>query len=724
MEQGGADVPQQNKGREGARRSSRSHARADANRAEAAATKRQVERTRKRTRAQVGEDRVAQRAARRVGERAEAARRIAALARAGGWELEGELREVGGVGRIKEKWRWSFTPAGGKEQLVLFDHGEYGVRADQEVRAAILESEYGRGLYYASEASRGREIGYYDGVEVSEREYGELDEYTGLRHTLEVGSRINSKMINGIHGVTGMQYANTSRGGVEDNNASFSGGTAVLRVSVAGGVVRGQPVLLPYKWTAATWEEIDSKVVGVCAYEERGQDQGLGEDGGTYVVELVSALRKGGLATEMIRKAHEGWVEGQGRMELQVHLGNRRALEYYGRLGMSRCKWWEKEEGRGGQRLREGRGGSLYTPKHNCQMMQVEARELNEELRRRRATRHPVTGIEYVRVKGVQGLREAGVLAGVRAMVARVYGSEAWYVEEEGYAERVACLYEGSSRGKHTVTFIVARMTGEDRWARRRAERNETDEGGQDEAGSVQADGQAEGQTDSQATGEEGEQTNSQAREQAGREEGDADQQTGGVNQRTRGVNQRTGGVNQRKGGVNQRTGGVNQRTGGVNQRTGGVNQRTGDQEGGRAGESRGASTAVLDGAAEEGRSGQEGKDVCYRGRLGSAYQADICSEAEAGGETEDRSTRVAVADLWKETRLGEPGGEAWEAGIGRTRRRRNRGNAGDTEGEGRAGAVGKRGRQGEEGSEEEGGGKRQDRKMERQWRKRNRGDG
>ena len=240
----------------------------------------------------------------------------------------------------------------------------------------------------------------------------------------------------------------------------------------------------------------------------------------------------------------------------------------------------------------------------------------------------------------------------MRAMVARVYGSEAWYVEEEGYAERVACLYEGSSRGKHTVTFIVARMTGEDRWARRRAERNETDEGGQDEAGSGQADGQAEGQTDSQATGEEGEQTNSQAREQAGREEGDADQQTGGVNQRTRGVNQRTGGVNQR---------------------TGGVNQRTGDQVGGRAGESRGACTAALDGVAEEGRSGQAGREVI---------------------------------------------------GGGGTRRRRNRGNAGDTEGEGRAGMVGKRGRQGEEGGEEEGGGKRQDRKMERQWRKRNRGDG
>ena len=49
-------------------------------------------------------------------------------------------------------------------------------------------------------------------------------------------------------------------------------------------------------------------------------------------------------------------------------------------------------------------------------------------------------------------------------------------------------------------------MIGEDRWARRRAERDEADEGGPDEAGSRQADGQADGQTDSQATGEEGEQ--------------------------------------------------------------------------------------------------------------------------------------------------------------------------------------------------------------------------
>ena len=93
------------------------------------------------------------------------------------------------------------------------------------------------------------------------QEYNELDEYTGLRHTLEVGGR----MINGMHGATGMQYANTSRGGVEANNAKFQQGTAVVRVNVTGGVVRGQPVLLPYDWTAAAWAEIDSRVIGMCA---------------------------------------------------------------------------------------------------------------------------------------------------------------------------------------------------------------------------------------------------------------------------------------------------------------------------------------------------------------------------------------------------------------------------------------------------------------------------
>ena len=78
------------------------------------------------------------------------------------------------------------------------------------------------------------------------------------------------------------------------------------------------------------------------------------------------------------------------------------------------------------------------------------------------------------------------------------------------------------------------------------------------------------------------------------------------------------------------------------------------------------------DGGHDERRRGWvegDSRDVCYRGRLGSAYQADVGSEAEVGGEAEDGSTRVMVADLWKETRLGEPRGEVWEAGVGIGRR-------------------------------------------------------
>ena len=218
------------------------------------------------------------------------------------------------------------SPTGAREQLVLFNHGQVDGEEDQEVRAVILESSYGRGLYYASAASRGREYSFYDGMQVTREEYVELDEFTGLRHTLEVGGggRVVSglrggTLINGLHGVTGMQYANTSRGGAEANNADFAG-TATVRVSAPGGVVRGQPVLLPYEWSAATWEEIGSGVVGVCAYEERGRGQGMGEGGGTFVVELATALRKGGLATQLLREARVGWGKGQGRTELQVHM--------------------------------------------------------------------------------------------------------------------------------------------------------------------------------------------------------------------------------------------------------------------------------------------------------------------------------------------------------------------------------------------------------------------
>jgi len=84
-----------------------------------------------------------------------------------------------------------------------------------------------------------------------------------------------------------------------------------------------------------------------------------------------------------------------------------------------------KRDGRRGRQ--ELIGSSLYEPRPGYQMMQVEAGDLEKELQTREARHAPVTGVEYVCVKGVKGLREAGVLAGVRAMVARVYGGEEWY---------------------------------------------------------------------------------------------------------------------------------------------------------------------------------------------------------------------------------------------------------------------------------------------------------
>ena len=45
-------------------------------------------------------------------------------------------------------------------------------------------------------------------------------------------------------------------------------------------------------------------------------------------------------------------------------------------LGMRRCKWWEDTKEGEGSRVREAWGGSLYEPRPEFQMMQVEAKEL------------------------------------------------------------------------------------------------------------------------------------------------------------------------------------------------------------------------------------------------------------------------------------------------------------------------------------------------------------
>ena len=52
-------------------------------------------------------------------------------------------------------------------------------------------------------------------------------------------------------------------------------------------------------------------------------------------------------------------------------------------------------------------------------------------------------------------MRETGVLQGVRAMVARVYAGEEWYVNDEGGTGRIECLYERARRGARAVKYVV-----------------------------------------------------------------------------------------------------------------------------------------------------------------------------------------------------------------------------------------------------------------------------
>ena len=75
---------------------------------------------------------------------------------------------------------------------------------------------------------------------------------------------------------------------------------------------------------------------------------------------------------------------------------------------MRRCKWWEDTKEGEGSRVREAWGGSLYEPRPEFQMMQV---EVVKELEADGAASGPegaaTTGVEYVCVQGVEGLRAA-----------------------------------------------------------------------------------------------------------------------------------------------------------------------------------------------------------------------------------------------------------------------------------------------------------------------------
>ena len=102
-------------------------------------------------------------------------------------------------------------------------------------------------------------------------------------------------------------------------NAKFGFDTDVVRVDATPTEVkRGQPVLINYKWPTTAWDEIESGIVGLCAWEAYDGGQGLGTEGGAFVEQLVVALRRGGIGAMMLRTMRRSGRAAGGRVELQA----------------------------------------------------------------------------------------------------------------------------------------------------------------------------------------------------------------------------------------------------------------------------------------------------------------------------------------------------------------------------------------------------------------------
>ena len=269
-------------------------------------------------------------------------------------------------------------------------------------------------------------------------------------------------------------------------NAKFGFNTDVVRVDVAE-VQRGQPVLINYKWTNTRWDEIESRIVGLCAWEARAGEQGLGPEGGAYVEQLVVALRRGGIGAMMLRAVRRSCGATDGRVELQVHDKNEEARQYYERLGMRACRW-QDESG-----VPRAIGDSLFEPTLGCRIMQVGGAELDAELAGRRGRHGEPDGIELEEYNGLAELKAAGLLKGARAMANRVYGSAVWYVEWDGAG--IDALY----KPRRETRFVVARrQSGAPPWRSHSGAGDNDDDaadGGEDEAG---------GEEEGEARGEQG----------------------------------------------------------------------------------------------------------------------------------------------------------------------------------------------------------------------------
>ena len=294
-------------------------------------------------------------------------------------------------------------------------------------------------------------------------------------------------------------------------------------------------------------------------------------------------------------------------------------------------------------------------------MMRVEAEELERAFEEREAKRAPVLGVEFVRAQGVQGLKEAGVLQGVRAMSARVYAGEDWYVHDEGGTGRIECLYERARKGACAVQYVVARLTDEDRWARdgRQPEGSDDDEGGRRPEGDG---GEAAGQgwaTASEDAGGEG----GSGGAGLGDEGGDGRGGDVGEDGRERGDSGASGGV-----GLGADGGDLAGAAGGA---TGGGECSVEAGGGKGVGDDRGG---VSGGGGKEGRGGRDEGEGEEGGGEGDDDTGGGCGGGSGGGGTSAGGPRdVGGAD---------DGGE--RAGVGRqtsVRKRSREGEAADRTG-------------------------------------------
>ena len=152
----------------------------------------------------------------------------------------------------------------------------------------------------------------------------------GRYHTIRTG---DGRLVNGLQGGVGMQFANTDRPKSIGHNARFAAGGRDGTLSMQGTVSRlapGEEVRVVYGWSEGFWKEQTGRVLGLLSWEPGAV---------TVIWELFTMSRNQGVATALLRLLAEE-AEG-GTIEAQVDEDNELAGKYLRGLGFRRTRWWE-----------------------------------------------------------------------------------------------------------------------------------------------------------------------------------------------------------------------------------------------------------------------------------------------------------------------------------------------------------------------------------------------